>query len=387
MLIILICCFASRGSSQQFSLLAVAFWHGKLHFLSPIGGLGQDPIFWHGKIYWSDGPFPALLLMPFVGLFLLFHIFFYQGYMMWPIILAVFYFIYMLARRISYTKEDSLILAFGFCLGSVFIGVSIVSSSWFFAQVVTTFLLFWSLYEFYGRRRWWLIGAICGCILLTRVTALPIILFFLLELWQVKRKSKKTSTYVWLCLPVGVAVCLYSLYNYFRFQNPLNAGVMHQLIYQNSAESRSLGIFSIIHIPTNFYYAVLSGPIAVLRDHTSWTLRFPYIANNVYGMSIFFTSPYLLYLFTQKWSSYDRHMRNLLIAIAASCLLVFSYYGVGLLQFGYRYALDFLPPLFLVFMTIYKRHHARITPGMRLLLLGAGVLNFYLLWPFIFPGS
>jgi hypothetical protein len=377
--------FVLEGS-QQFSLLAHAFLHRQLNFLSPIGGMGQDPILYHGKIYWSEGPFPALLLLPFTALFDIFHRFFFQGYLMWALVVGVLFFVFKLARFLAYSKEDSFILALGFTLGSVFIGVASVSSSWFFAQVVTAFLLFWGLYEFYARKhkRWWLLGFISALILMTRPTAAPIFIFFCLELWQVSTKTHtRLKKFAQLCLPVGVAIVLLGIYNFLRFHNPFNGGYAHQLLYPTSAESQSYGVFSLIHIPTNLYSALLRGPIPVVRDSTSWTLKFPYIQNNIYGMSIFITSPYLLSLFSHKWSSFDSRARNLLIAALASALLVFSYFGVGLLQFGYRYSLDFLPELFLLFMIMYRKNHRNLSRGMKVLLLGSGIFNFYLLLPFM----
>lgn len=377
--------FVLKGS-EQFSLLANAFLHGHLNFLTSIGGLGQDPIFWHGKIYWSEGPFPAVLLMPFVALFNIFHRLFFQGYLSWALVLGIVFYIFKLARTLSYSKEDSLLLAFGFTLGSVFIGVASVSSSWFFAQVLTTFLLFWGFYEFYCRKhkRWWLFGVICALILMTRATAAPVFIFFGLELWQTTRTSRqKLKKFAQLSSPVLVAVILVGLYNFLRFHNPFNGGYVHQLLYPASAESRSYGVFSLIHIPTNLYSALLRTPDPVLRTGTSWTLKFPYIKNNVYGMSIFITSPYLLYLFSNKWSSFNTRARNLMVAALGSGLLVFSFYGVGLLQFGYRYSLDFLPELFLLFMIMYRKNHRDLSRGMKALLIGSGVFNFYLLLPFI----
>ena len=190
---LLVMSFVLEGS-QQFSLLAQAFLHGQLNFRSSIGGSGQDPILWHGKIYWGEGPFPAVLLMPLVGFFSIFHRFYFQGYLDWILILGVLFFVFKLARSLAYSKEDSLVLALGFALGSVFIGVASVSSSWFFAQVLTTFLLFWSLYEYYARKhkRWWLIGVLCGLILMTRATASPVFIFFFLELWYIRSSQNRS---------------------------------------------------------------------------------------------------------------------------------------------------------------------------------------------------
>lgn len=368
--------------SQQFSYLATAFLHGKLHFLHSIGGLGQDPIVYRGQQYWGEGLFPALLLTPFVAFFSIFHLFFYQGYIQWLLALGVFYFVFKLARILKYSKSDSIIWAFGFVLGTVFIGVMDVSSSWLFAQVVTTFLLLASLYEYYTRRRWWLIGIICGMILLTRVTAALIIIFFILELWQ-DEKAKNLVRFAGLLTPMVAAAAIIALYNLLRFGTPFNGGFAHQLLFPNSVESRNLGVFSPIHIPANLYAFLLSSPQTVLRHSTSWTLKFPYIKNNIFGMSIFITSPYFLWLFTQKWRDFNRRARNLLIAAAVSCLAVLCFYGIGAQQYGYRYALDFLPELFLVLMIVYRSKHSSLSKGMQTLLVGAGIFNFYLLVGFI----
>jgi hypothetical protein len=123
----------------------------------------------------------------------------------------------------------------------------------------------------------------------------------------------------------------------------------------------------------------------VLRNTSSWSLKFPYFTNNgTTGMGIFFTSPYLLQLFTNKWSDISRTTRYLLPPILLSTLVLFSFYGVGAFQFGYRYALDFMPELFVLFMVLYRQRHDRITTGMSWLLLGAGICNFYLLMFYLF---
>lgn len=297
------------------------------------------------------------------------------------------YFIYKIAIKLKYTKADSIILALGFTLGSVYIGVATVPSSWLFAQVVSTFLLFWSLYEYYYRKRWWLIGLICGFIVLTRFTAIPIVLFFSLELWNLtnSKKKEKMKLFGQLFIPIISGIGLLGLYNYLRFQSPLNGGYAYQLLFPDSVESKSLGIFSLKHIPTNFYAAVIQTPITVLRDKTSWTLKFPYIKNNPYGLSIFITSPYLITLFTHKWTSFNRQAKHLLFATTVSVIAVFSFYGIGKDQFGYRYSLDFLPPLFLLFMIMYRRNNDKLSNGMKFLLIASGIIDIYIAWSFIFP--
>jgi hypothetical protein len=317
--------FVTQGS-QQFTDLAQSFLHGHFYFLKSIGGLGQDPVLYHGKVYWDDAPFPAIVLMPFVWFFNLFHQSYSQAYLQWILVLGILYFVFKLARILKYSQEDSLLLMFGFMLGSVFIGAASIASSWLFAQVVTTFLLFWSLYEFYTRKRWWLLGVIVALIIMTRPTAAPIIIFFALELWKtVKKTSTRVRLAIKLVVPIVGAVILLGIYNYVRFQSPLNAGNKYQLLYPDSAAARSYGIFSLMHIPSNLYYMVFGTPLTVVRNSGSWTLKFPYIKSNPEGMSIFITSPYLIHTFMTKWSSFDSQARHLIVATAVSCFLIIKY--------------------------------------------------------------
>jgi 4-amino-4-deoxy-L-arabinose transferase-like glycosyltransferase len=386
LLLILIIGFALEGS-QQFSDLAQAFVHGHLNFLKPIGGPGQDPVYRNGKIYWSEGPFPALILMPFVAIFNLFHLFFYQGYIKWLFVIAVMLLIYKLARLLAYSKEDSLFLGFGFSLASTFIGVASVSASWYFAQVITVCLLFWCLYEYFRTKKpnWWLIGLVCGLILMTRATAFFVVVFFLLEIWRTKSTRKnKLNALIKLVLPFFACVLLLAIYNYLRFNNPFNSGFADQLLYPPSLASESLGVFSLAHLPTNLYSMLLASPEPVLRSSKTWILKFPYIKSAPNGMSIFFTSPYLLILFVQKRSSISKTVWNLLIAASLSALSLLIYFGIGRTQYGYRYSLDFLPELFMAFMILYKQNHNELSGGLRLLIIAAAVMNFYLLMPFIF---
>jgi hypothetical protein len=385
LLFVIILCIVTRYD-QQFSNLAYSLLHGHTNFINSIPNrMGEDGVLWHGKYYWALGPFPAILLMPFVALFSVFHIFFFQGYLQVVLILGVLYFVYKLARILHYSNRESLILSFGFALGSVFIGVAYCSVSWYFAQVLTTFLLFWSLYEFYTNRRWWLLGLICGLLLMTRTSAAAIIVFFVLELWfstgQTREKLIRLMHY---CIPLLLAVFAWGFYNFIRFHNPLQEGYgLYQLLVPSLTRAKAYGIFGLIHVPGNLYAMFLSAPLPVFRDGISHVLKFPYIVNNQWGMSIFITSPYLVYLFWGGRSILKNQKARLLAAAVVSCVMICIYYGVGYRQFGYRYSLDFMPELFMIFMLLYREKHKRLTSSMTTLLVVTGIINFYLLLTFI----
>jgi hypothetical protein len=375
---------AFGAQAQQFSDLAQSFLHGHLYFLHSIGGIGYDPIPYRGHQYWGEGLFPAVLLLPFAGIANLFNVFFQQGYIDWVLILATLYLVYALARKFTYSVEDSLILMFGWGLGSAYVGIAASSSGWSFAQVVSTFLLFLSLYEYFTQKRWWLIGGLCGCIFLTRGTAAPIVIFYALELWQGSAKKTQIMQYMPLLIPLVVALAIQGLYNYLRFHSPFNGGYEYQLLSADSAESRALGVFSVKHIPANLFSMLLGTPVTTPITATSWSLKFPFIRNNSYGMSLFLTSPYFLYLCGRQWKVFRSTARHLLVAAGMSCIGVLCFYGIGRDQFGYRYSLDFLPELFVVLMLVYRVEHRGLSRGMKVLLLGSGVVNWWLLLSYLF---
>jgi hypothetical protein len=163
-LVLAIC--ISVNSEQQFSHLAYAFLHGHLNFLKYYADSSSDVVYRNGRYYWALGPLPAVILMPFVFIAQYADDFFYQGYLQCVLILCLFGLLVRFGKKLHYSLEDSLTLAFGFVLGSAFIGIAAVSWSWYFAQVVAVSLSFWALFEYFGRKRWWLIGVVCALLLL-----------------------------------------------------------------------------------------------------------------------------------------------------------------------------------------------------------------------------
>lgn len=370
--------------TQQFSLLSQSFLKGHLYFSQSIGGVGQDPVIYKGHQYWDEGPFPAIFLLPFVWLFNISHHLFYQGYIKWALVFAIIYIIYKLSRQFNYSKADSLFMVIAFTLGSVFIGSNSVSSGWLFAQILNTLLLFMFIYEFFNKKRFFYLGILGSFIFLTRMSASPILIIPAIDIvLKNKSISEKIKKLAILGIPVLIGIVLFFSYNYLRFGSILQNGNKYQLISTYSADARSMGILSIKHIPTNLYTMILRGPSEVLRNNIGWSLKFPYIQNNILGMSIFITSPYLLYFFLLNIKKYSYETKLLLVASFISALLVLMYYGDGANQMGYRYSLDFLPELFVAFMLVYKKNNTRVTFGMKSLVLLTVLINTYFTYGFL----
>ena len=63
--------------------------------------------------------------------------------------------------------------------------------------------------------------------------------------------------------------------------------------------------------------------------------------------------------------------------------MLLVYYGDGANQFGYRYSLDFLPIIFVIFLQLYKKYNKKLSSGMKGLFLISSIFNFYLVLSYI----
>jgi len=364
------------SADQQFSYLAESFLQGKTYLLAP-SAFGFDTVFFQGKYYWPLGPFPAVLLLPFVLVFRFFSFFFFQSYLHVFLVLGVFYLFFKIAKRIGYSPDDAAFLAFAFCFASAFLGVAIYSGSWYFAQVVAVFLMTLALLEYLGKKRLWIIGTLMGFAFVTRVTAGLNILFFVMGVAVEDTKlRKKISAICALSFPVLVGLAALALYNHGRFGNWLEQGYSLQVLDGAAARARSYGVMSLVHVPGNLFYFLLAGPLPVTFDNVSQVLKFPYVRANPWGMSLFITSPYFLYLFCLKYNDLISKQLLLSIAVVASC--IFAYYGIGYIQFGYRYSLDFLPFLFFLLIRNYQNERPQLSPAFKKIILLTALTNCYL---------
>jgi hypothetical protein len=142
-----------------------------------------------------------------------------------------------------------------------------------------------------------------------------------------------------LVLPIG----LLALYNYLRFGNVLESGYgLAQLYGPVLEEARRVGLFSLEHVPKNLHMMLLQGPVPV----GDAVLRPPYIEPSGWGMSLFLTTPALVYIFRAPLR--DRLVQACWLGVLVTLVPILTYYGIGWVQFGYRYALDFMPLLVLL---------------------------------------
>lgn len=326
-----------------------------------------DSSFYSGKYYLPLGPLPAVILMPPVALFgLKFH----ESYLKIAAIPITFWLTYKIAKSLKLSTDKSLTLAIFFVFGSVFTPLAAIPFSTYFTQFVACFFLLAAIWEFLNKRRPLAIGIFLSLAILTRPTMLLASIFFLPFL-LLKLNKKNIALFI---IPIISAVLVLGIYNKVRFGSFFESGYHFQVIPKEIKDRRDIGLFSISHIPANLYYLFLATPIPVWQNENE-ILKFPFIRFDPSGMSLFILSPVLILLF---WANFkDKLTKVSLITTAIMLLPIITYFGIGYRQIGYRYALDFLPFLYLVLVQVSQKISTRT-----LMLLTA--IGVFAVWFFIF---
>jgi hypothetical protein len=326
---------------------------------------------WDGRKYLPFGPLPAILLVPFLplldaGMPLVWVSYLFTGLNVW-----LFSRVLALAGIGGGRLPWALLLLFA---GTPYFGVNLVGISTYFAHVVTVTFLLLAMWEMLGARRWPLVGLFLGLAGMVRFTAVFTLPFFLWLAYESHRRGAESAEsaegtqsqgdetqyavrttpapssfirrllpFAYIALGLALPIALLALYNYLRFGSVLESGYgLAQLYEPVLEEARRVGLFSLEHIPKNLQMMLLQGPVPV----GDAVLQPPYLEPSGWGMSLFLTTPALFYIFRAPLR--DRLVQACWLGVLGALLPILTYYGIGWVQFGYRYALDFIPLLVLL---------------------------------------
>ncbi len=337
------------GGGSHFILLADGWLHGHLYVEGTPPGLSD---FTHYKGHWyvAFPPLPAILMLPLVAIFhLSYQSIITLSFSIGMGILNIWLMQQVVQRLVrkgllaSHVATTAWLLVF-FALGTELLYTTMKGSVWFVAHVVaTTFLLLYIL-EMLDKQRAWLAALLLGLASLSRSTTLLAFPFFLLWTFAQERGRPLVLLRQWLTFGsvLGLVLAAMLLYNYARFGSLLDFGYNGMNV--NPLVGNSLhgyGQFSIHFLAINTRFMLFEPP-KLLKV-------FPYVTFNPFGTSIFLTMPALLFAFL----GFRRHERCwFATSLLAGCVLpvaaVLLYFNTGWYQFGYRFALDFLPFLFLL---------------------------------------
>ncbi|HYP40573.1 MAG TPA: hypothetical protein VEX13_09465 [Chloroflexia bacterium] len=368
---------------DHYLYLAEHFLRGEL-WVDDLPAGYPDFVNWQGHKYLPFGPLPGVLLMPFAPLMDL------AGTrdLAWVGHLFTLANVFLFARVLRQIglagdrRRWALLLFFG---GTVYYGVSVVAATWYFAHIVVTTFLLLAISETLGKKRPVLIGlfiALAGATRFTALFALPFVL------WLMWRGNNSTSSpedtpqprkppslmvqYGLLLVGLVGPLALLLVYNYMRFGSFLDSGYSHAVLTNPVlAQALQQGMFGLVHVPKNLFMLLVQGPVPYPSAEAP-VLQFPYMQPSPWGMGLFFTSPALLYMFRAKLK--EPLVQAAWIAVVCIMVPIITYYGVGWVQFGYRYALDFMPFLLLI---AARGLPDVLTPRIRLLILASVVVNIW----------
>ena len=327
--------------SAYFDHLADAFLHGHVYLLDP--PTTKDLTHFNGKWYVPFLPLPALLILPWVAMAGISHtntvIF---GSIMGAMNTAlVFLLLQSLSKRgwskLSLPRDLGFTLLFGF--GCVHWYIAIQGSVWFLSQTCTVSFILLSLWTAVEYGSPGLAGIALGVALFGRPNVIfvyPLLLAIGIQsLIETNRSWHGIVRWViFSSIPLTISVLLILGYNYLRFQNVFDFGYLTENVDPTLASDlHRYGQFSIHYLPHNLWAMVLAGP--------DWDRGQNLIVANRDGMSIFLTTPAMIYIFQtfkKSWLTIGGWLALILLLIP-----LLTYYNTGWWQFGYRFSLDFMP--------------------------------------------
>ncbi len=352
--------------AKHFSLLAQSFLHHHL-YLNPINLPAGDYADYKARQYLFFGPMPSVLLTPFVAIW---GESFPQIDLSIASLVVVFSAIFLLARRFKFDTADSFWLANFFVFGTVLYLVGLVNTSAYLVQAVGTVFVVLAILEYFTKKRWFVMGILIGAATATRITLISAAFFFVLEIIRNRSSLNLRKAFVYFLVPVISSLILLGFYNYRRFGSVFDTGYTYNASALNKDYYNfKVGWFSPIHIPANLYVLLAMPPQPVKMGRVEFVLQFPYLKADKIGMAIWFTSPLFVFLFAARKKPYTF---SALAAIFAALVPSLLYWGIGIVQYGYRYSLDFLPFLFLILLSAFRE---KLSGAAKLLIAGGIIFN------------
>jgi hypothetical protein len=342
-----LCARQFDAGRSDFYYLADAFLHGRTWLTSQPGP--NDVIIIAGRFYVPFAPFPAIAAMPLIAL-----IGPEAADRSEPIINAILAgasvgMCWWLVGRLGVARlRDRFWLALLFGFSTQILWITTRGGVWHTGQLIATLLTFGCLLELWGKRRAWLIGLMAGAAFLTRAPLAFAVPFYALLLvpaladrpidsirGYLDRGARGIPWRAWGLLALGVlpSIVFFFAYNQIRFGSPWESGYALATLPPFLQQQRALGLFALAHVPMNLDYLFFHLP-KLIPDP-------PFFKPDGLGLTIFLTSPGLLYAVRADW----RRTSSWILLAAAVAILIPSllYYGGGWLQYGYRYALDSIP--------------------------------------------
>lgn len=277
-----------------------------------------------------------------------------QGYLLFFLNILNVFLLFRITKQLTGNFTNSIIISFAVLFSSAYLGIALIPWAWYFGQTVGFTLTLLALEAYFFNRSWLIIGIYIALAYTTRVSLILTSFFFILNLlysdFSIKIRVKKLAL---LIIPIIASIIMVGFYNYARFGDFLETGYAKQYLEGPVAASRDFGLWSLIHIPTNLYYIFLKMPNPIFTPGTQ-IMQFPYLSIDGSGLSIFLTSPIFIWVLFSNWEKLQ--VKFAAITCLVMLLALSGSFTTGGWQYGYRYAIDFYPFMFVVLIHSFKEN-------------------------------
>lgn len=379
-----------QAYTSYFPRLADAFLHGRLGLLEAPSWMNELVPGANGQLYVVYPPAPAVLLVPFVAVF---GPQFRQEYVSMALgALNVVLVFHMLLDTKILTRGAALI-ALTYAFGSVTWYAPSVGTAWHFAHVVALFAMLCAIRLCQRDLSLWVIGFFFALAALSRLPMLAAVPFFVAYIFARSGREGLPTRFTDLVQPqytprrehirnvmtngarfagpVLISFLVFGLYNAARFGSVLEPGyaLIPGLLQEDQYRN---GFFSISNIVKKIH--------AMLLTSFTYDRDFPWLKPKLLGgLSIFLTTP--LVLWAIKARQLNLFVVGTWISIGLICVPILTHADAGGSQWGFRYAQDFYP---FVFLLMAHGTRGRFSFEAKCALLIGLVVNLLGMWAYYF---
>ena len=267
-----------------------------------------------------------------------------------------------LSRR---TPVEDLWLALSLAFGTVFFFCAVQGRVWFTAHVVGVALALGYVFCTVEARRPIAAGICLGLAAMTRTPMAFLFPLFLLEAWRMtgaEDRRRFVVTCARFAAPVIAIAVVGMAYNLARFEQPTEFGHSYLAVRQQ-AQMEASGLFSLDYLSRNLAVAFTLLP--------RFSAEPPYVVIGGHGLAMWFTTPILFFLLWPR--ERGAWHRPLWLSVALVAIPSLLYQNSGWLQFGYRFALDYMP-LLIALLAVGGRPLGRL--GKALIIAGIAINLF-----------
>ncbi len=349
--------------------LADSFRHGRMYLPKP--SATHDLTQHDGKWYVPFPPLPGLLLVPWalVAAVLTINTVAFSVLLGAINVALVDALLHTLRRRGVAVLSNTSIVAVTllWAVGSVHWYMAVAGTVWFVSQIATATFMLLSLWSAAAGRRL-LAGAALGVAALGRPNALlalpAVVALASLANPHPGGGRRWPQALSMITIPAALIASGLLWYNKARFGSGTDFGYTTQNVARELAfDLKTHGQFNARYVPRNLWAMLAAGPV---KDPRSWTLK-----PDGQGMSIFLTTPAWIFAI---FSDFRQCLtRWCWLAVILLILPLVFYYDTGWNQFGYRFALDFMPVLMVLLALGLHRYHTLFGRVLPKVLIGIGI--------------